>query len=29
MVENVGDPLLYGDEELIDDLARIFGSAAG
>lgn len=28
MVENVGDPLLYSDEQLIEGLARIFGAAA-
>jgi hypothetical protein len=28
MVEHLGDPLLYSDEELIDALARIFEAAA-
>jgi AcrR family transcriptional regulator len=28
MVENVGDPLLYSDEQLVDGLARIFEAAA-
>ncbi len=28
MVENLGDPLLYSDEQLIDALARIFEAAA-
>ena len=28
MVESVGDPLLYSDEQLIDGLARIFEAAA-
>ncbi|MBL8607374.1 MAG: TetR/AcrR family transcriptional regulator [Myxococcales bacterium] len=28
MVESVGDPLLYSDETLIDDLSRIFAVAA-
>jgi len=27
-VEKVGDPLLYSDEQLISDLAKIFRSAA-
>ena len=28
MVENVGDPLLYSDEQLVDALSRIFEAAA-
>lgn len=28
MVENIGDPLLYSDEQMIEALARIFESAA-
>lgn len=28
MVESIGDPLLYSDEQLIDALARIFAAAA-
>jgi hypothetical protein len=28
MVEAVGDPLLYSDEQLIDALARVFEAAA-
>ncbi len=28
IVESVGDPLLYSDEQLIEGLARIFGAAA-
>ena len=28
MVESVGDPLLYSDEQLIDGLARVFEAAA-
>lgn len=28
MVESVGDPLIYSDEQLIDDLAKIFRAAA-
>jgi hypothetical protein len=28
MVESLGDPLLYSDEQLIDGLARIFEAAA-
>jgi AcrR family transcriptional regulator len=29
MVESVGDPLLYSDEELIEGLSRVFEAAAG
>lgn len=28
MVERVGDPLLYSDEQLVDDLGKIFAAAA-
>lgn len=28
MVESVGDPLLYSDDQLIEALARIFEAAA-
>jgi hypothetical protein len=28
MVESVGDPLLYSDEQLIEGLARVFEAAA-
>ncbi len=28
MVESVGDPLLYSDEQLIDGFARVFEAAA-
>jgi len=28
MVESVGDPLLYSDEQLIEGFARIFEAAA-
>jgi len=29
LVERLGDPLIYSDDELIDGLARIFAAAAG